>query len=219
MALERRAFLQAMVSRPLVAATVTGMLLEDVTAGVAIGLFFELLHLGNASLGMAQAEHDTLPAVAGAVMACELGHASLALSTAPMWALAALATMPLGALGQRLEARLDSRARKYFGRAIVAVDEGQMARAARQNLRAMWPQFTFYALCGVAVAGLAHALAPAVLTLPARALRGLTWSWAAMALTAAGVAIQGSRARQRWLTAGLAALLAVLVGLALGGRA
>ena len=34
MALERRAFLQAMVSRPLVAATVTGLLCEDVLAGL-----------------------------------------------------------------------------------------------------------------------------------------------------------------------------------------
>ena len=64
LALERRAFLQAMFSRPLVAAAGAGLLLEDVTSGLFVGLLFELYYLGGASLGGAHTDHETLPAVA-----------------------------------------------------------------------------------------------------------------------------------------------------------
>ena len=66
LALERSAFLQAMFSRPLVAATGTGLLLEDLPSGIFVGLVFELFYLGGVSLGGARPEHETLPAVSGA---------------------------------------------------------------------------------------------------------------------------------------------------------
>jgi PTS system mannose-specific IIC component len=218
MALERRAFLQAMVSRPLVAATVTGLLLEDALAGLYVGLVFELLHLGGASLGTAQADHDTLPAVAGAAFACEMGAAAGTHATPPMWALAVLVAMPLGAVGRRLEARLDERARKYFGRAVTAVDAGNVASAARQNLRAMWPQFVFYGLACVAVALAGRVLGPVEQTLPPALMRGLAWAYPAMGCAAAAMAVHGSHARRRFLAAGVAATAVALIGLAVWVR-
>ena len=50
LSLERRAFLQAMFSRPLVAATGTGMLLEDAESGLYVGLVGPL-NLGNVHAG------------------------------------------------------------------------------------------------------------------------------------------------------------------------
>ena len=50
--LERRAFLQAMFSRPLVAATGAGLLLDDAASGIFAGLVFELFYLGAASVGV-----------------------------------------------------------------------------------------------------------------------------------------------------------------------
>ena len=41
LALERRAFLQAMLSRPLVAATGMGLLLDDLPSGLFVGLLLE----------------------------------------------------------------------------------------------------------------------------------------------------------------------------------
>lgn len=218
MALERRAFLQAMVSRPLVAGTVMGLLLDDVQAGLYVGLVFELLHLGGASLGTAQADHDTLPAVAGAAFACQLGIAGAAPATPAMWALAVLVAMPLGAAGRRLEARLDQRARKYFGRAVLAVDAGQVARAGRQNLRAMVPQFFLYGLACIAVALAGRLLGPLELSAPAPLTRGLSWAYPALGSAAAAMAVYGSRARQRFLAAGLASVVVGLVALAVWVR-
>lgn len=204
MALERRAFLQAMLSRPLVAAAVTGLLLDDIQSGLYIGLVLELLHLGGASMGAAQADHDTLPAIAGAAMAAELGRAAGTHSTQAMWALALLLCLPLGPAGRVLEATLDRRARKYFGRALSAAETGNSRKAARQNLRALWPQFVFYGLsCGVAV-GVGRAMAPALQALPLDLVRGLAWAFPALATGAAAIAIQGSHARHRFLAAGVA---------------
>src|SRR5262249_1780996 len=49
--LERRAFLQAMFSRPLVAATGMGLLLGQLQTGLYLGMILELFYLGTASLG------------------------------------------------------------------------------------------------------------------------------------------------------------------------
>lgn len=205
MALERRAFLQAMLSRPLVASSVTGFLLDDIPGGLYVGLVLELLHLGGASMGASQADHDTLPAIAGAAMTAELGRAAGTHSTQAMWALAVLACLPLGAVGRRLEASLDRRARKYFGRALTAAETGNSRKAARQNLRALWPQFLFYGLsCGAAVV-VGRALAAPLAALPLDLVRGLAWAYPALATGAAAIAIQGSHAQHRFLAAGVAA--------------
>ncbi len=197
MALERRAFLQAMVSRPLVAATITGLLAEDVLSGLFVGLVFELLHLGGASLGGAHADHDTLPAVAAAALAASVGQASGSDATPAIWALSILICAPFGRAGRLLENRLDARARKYFGRALTAAESGDVRAASRQNLRAMWPQFVFYGLiCGAAVAaGPQVAALESLLPLPV--LRGLAWAYPAMGVAAAAVAVQGSHAPHR----------------------
>lgn len=211
MALERRAFLQAMVARPLVAGTVTGLLLGDGLAGLNVGLLFELLHLGGASLGGAHADHDTLPAVTGAALAAGLGHDAGSQATPALWALAVLVCAPLGRAGKLLEDRLDARARKYFGRALTAAETGNFRVVARQNLRAMWPQFAFYGL----LSGLAALAGPGLHAveshLPLGVLRGLAWAWPAMGIAAAATAVHGSHAPRR-LTLALALASAMVCG-------
>ena len=62
LALERRSFLQAMLSRPLVAATGMGLILGEQETGLYIGMLLELFHLGSAALGAALPENETLAA-------------------------------------------------------------------------------------------------------------------------------------------------------------
>src|SRR5438270_2150466 len=76
LALERRAFLQAMFSRPLVAATGMGLLLEDVQSGLFVGVLLELFHLGAANLGAALPENDTLSATCVAAAAAAMAQGS-----------------------------------------------------------------------------------------------------------------------------------------------
>ncbi len=206
MALERRAFLQAMVSRPLVAATVTGLLLDDIVGGLFVGVVFELLHLGGVSLGGSHVDHDTLPAVAGAAMAARMGQVSSSDSVTAVWAFAILVCAPLGRAGLRLENHLDLRARKYFGRALTAADAGNFRKAARQNLRAMWPQFIFYGLMCGAAAAVGPRLGELESELPLPLMRGLGWAYPAMGVAAAAIAVHGSHAPKRVEIAIFAAL-------------
>jgi PTS system mannose-specific IIC component len=219
MALERRAFQQAMVSRPLVAATVTGLLSGDLRAGLYVGLVFELLHLGGASLGGVHSDHETLPAVTGAALAAGIGETLGHESTPAMWALAILLAAPTGPVGRRLERRLDERARRYFGR-VTADDPGALARASRQNLRAMWPVFVFNGLVCAAFAAAGPLVARLEAVLPLPALRGLAWAYPAIAAVAAATSVYGSHVKGRYLVASLAAGAVSAVALAVwyGGR-
>lgn len=212
--LERRAFLQAMFSRPLAAATGTGLLLDDLAAGVWVGVFFELLHLGSASLGGSNPEHDTLPSVTATAAAAMVGEVSGGPSTPAVWALATLCFLPMGKLGRAIEVALDTRALRYTTRAEGLMSEGQLRRAARQNLAGMWPHFVaFGGLCAAAAAvgPLLHRLES---SLPLAAVRGLAWAWPAMTSVAAAVAVHGSHATHPLKLAGAGAVVAAALALA-----
>ncbi len=211
MALERRAFLQAMISRPLVAGAGTGFLLDDVQTGLYVGVVFELLHLGGVSLGGSHAHHETLPAIAAAAMASAMGNATGSDGTPAMWSLSILIFAPSGWLGRRLETRLDLRARKYVGRARDATNLQEFRRAARQNLRAMWPQFVFYGVLSGFACLLGYAAAPLEQVIPLGVLRGLAWAYPAMSVVAAAIAVQGSRASGRSLIASVSAVVVSVV--------
>lgn len=219
-ALDRRAFLQAMVSRPLVAATGLGWLLGQPAAGAAIGVVFELFHLGAASIGGAHPHHETLPAVTASALAVTLAHGAPAAGPPELaWSVAVLACAPWGWAGAKLEARLDERARKYAGRAQDAAQEGQLRRAARQNVRAMWPQFVFYGLASASAVLLGHAVRPLLGAL------GSGWSGAAplvyraLVLAAGVTALQATPVPRRRLLAAAGAALGLGLGRWAGGLA
>lgn len=216
LALERRAFLQAMFSRPIVAALGTGALLGDLQSGAAIGLVFELRFLGTAALGADLPDYDTLPSVVGTVLAAALDGATAHRQSEAVWALAVLLALPLGPIGRRVEATLDSRARRYLGRAQSSLEHGHVELAARQNLRAMWPQFAAFATLSAASVVVGAALPVPWRALPESAHRSLDLAWPLLILTAAGIAVRGSHARRPLLVAGVAGLLALSVILALG---
>ncbi len=210
LALERNAFLQAMFSRPLVAATGAGLLLMDMHSGLFVGLFFELFHLGGASLGGARQDHEMLPAVTATAAAAAMANASGAASTPALWTLGILLFAPMGPLGAALERALDRRAARYQSRAMLSAQSGQLRSAARQNLRAMWPHFVFFGLLCAAAWVVGFALAPVEERLPLALTRGLAWAYPAMASVAAAVAVRGSRARNApQIAVGAAALVTV----------
>ncbi len=207
LALERRAFLQAMVSRPLAAATGAGLLLGDLSSGAAVGLVFELLYLGTASLGTAQPEYETLPAVAAAVLAATLDAALGNPGTPAVWALAVLLTLPLGRVGRWVEGALDLRARRYLGRARVSSERGDLRAAARQNLRAMWPQFATFGVLSAGAVVVGEAMREAFVRLSPGVLRGLTHAYPALVVVAAGLAVDGSHAKHPWRWGWVAAVV------------
>lgn len=217
LALERRAFLQAMFSRPLVAATGAGMLLEDAESGLYVGLVFELYYLGAASLGGVHSDHETLPAVAGAAFASCMAAAARGPGTPAIWSLAIIIAAPLGPLGRALENAFDTRAVRYLGAALTSAGDENFRRVARQNLWGMWPHFVaFGALCAAAAA-LGYRAESLERTLPLPLVRGLAWAYPAMASVAAGLAVRGSHSKRPAALAGAAAL-ATLFAMGVGGR-
>lgn len=220
LALERRAFLQAALSRPLPAACGVGLMLGDVTAGLMVGLVFELFHLGGASLGGANPDHETIPAVTGTALASTLGQSTGADSTPELWALSILVCAPTGILGRVVDNRLDARARRYFGRVVTAAGAGGVEHVVGQNLRAMWPHFVFYGLVSALAAALGGLLGSAVQHVPLPLMRGLAWSYPVLGTVAAAVAVHSCAGQGRLRVAAVVALVVALLLLGtLGGHA
>jgi len=217
LALERRAFLQAMFSRPLVAATGTGLLLDDAESGLYIGLVFELYFLGAASLGGVHPDHETLPSVCAAAFAASLSASAHSPGTTAIWSLSIILFAPLGIAGRALENAFDARAVRYLGEAMTSATDENFRRVARQNLWGMWPHFAAFGLFSSAAAAAGYLLEPIERGLPPALLRGLGWAYPVMASVAAGLAVRGSHSKKAAALAGAAAL-AVLFSLGLTGR-
>lgn len=124
--LDRTAAMQFMLSRPLVAAPATGLLLGDFWIGLQVGILLELLWLGRLPVGAAIPPDDTQIAVAGTTLAIVMG-AWTGWVGLPMVLLSLLVSLPLGKVGQVF----DRFARYGNGRLLVkaenAVGEGRVA--------------------------------------------------------------------------------------------
>jgi mannose/fructose/N-acetylgalactosamine-specific phosphotransferase system component IIC len=100
--LDRTALMQIMISRPIVAAPLTGLVLGDLPAGLAVGFLAELLWLTRIPVGAAIPPDDTQVAV---------GTTTLVVVCGSLWGysgpgfvvLALLVAMPLGKAGQWLD--------------------------------------------------------------------------------------------------------------------
>lgn len=204
-AVERKAFLQAMLSRPLVAATVMGGLLNDVGSGLAVGLLLELFFLGTANLGASLPENDTLAATGTSAAAATLTPATGAGSTPAIWSLAVLLFIGLGRVGRKGDRYLEAYSARLARVALSSAEAGDLTRAMRQNLWGMWPHFVLYGALTSLCALLGFFVEPLLQSLPPAVVRGLAWAWPAMTSVAAAIAAQGSHARRAPLYAGLGA--------------
>lgn len=128
LALDRTAFLQAMVSRPLVASTLAGAILGDSELGLRCGLLLELLWLMDLPVGGSIPPEEGLAAVLAAA------YASL---TPGAWGLPAraafgvLVALPFGYLGRRVDVAV----RMANGGLLVRAREGgDRVRLSRLHL-------------------------------------------------------------------------------------
>lgn len=100
--LDRVALVQIMISRPLVAAPLTGWVLGNPMVGMEVGMLLELLWLGRLPVGAAIPPDDTQVAVGATVLAVSMGHL-LDLNGMPLVILSVLIAIPLGKFGQVFE--------------------------------------------------------------------------------------------------------------------
>jgi len=210
-AVERKAFLQAMISRPLASATVMGLLLGDLRAGLFIGMLLELFYLGTANLGASLPENDTVSATGTAAAAATMAAATGAGSTQALWSIAILVFLPLGRAGRIADRLLEGYMARLARVAMASAEAGNLSRAVRQNIWGMWPHFLVYGMVSATCALLGFFLGPLLERLPLDLLRGLAWAFPAMASVAAALAAQGSHAKRAPLYAGLGATVVTLL--------
>jgi len=125
--LDRTAFLQSMVSRPLVAAPLTGWLLGIPLAGLQVGMLLELLWLGRLPVGTVVPPDDTQVAIGATLLALTLERL-LDLHGMPAIILCVLVAVPLGQFGRYA----DQRARQANNRLARQAEAAAAAGDSRQ---------------------------------------------------------------------------------------
>jgi PTS system mannose-specific IIC component len=131
---DRTAAFQFMIARPVIAAPLTGWLLDDVLLGLQVGALLELLWVGRLPIGTAVPPDDTQVAVGSTCLALTqypVGQVSPGAFTV----LCVLVALPFGKVG----ALLDRLARHWNGRLAQAAEndlrQGHSCRVARWHLQ------------------------------------------------------------------------------------
>ncbi|HYS81883.1 MAG TPA: PTS sugar transporter subunit IIC [Anaeromyxobacteraceae bacterium] len=226
-AVERKGFLQAMLSRPIALAPLAGLAVGDAAGGLFVAAPLELLWLGAVNLGAAVPVHEALGTAAiaaGTVLALRgLDGAGLA-GPALLPAVAALAVVlcaPLALVGRRADRLVERLNERLHARAEADLAEGNLDGAARMNLYGLGLPFAISFVLAPLGAALAAALIPPLVARVPAALPPLAVGWAAFAgfACAAGAkALRAAQVRRHYLgafAAGLASL-AILTGLGVG---
>ena len=92
---DRVAFGQFMISRPIVVGPLAGLILGDALIGLEIGMLLELLWLGRLPVGAAIPPDDTQVTLGATVLALHLEQ-TLAVHGMPLVLLCVLVAIPLG---------------------------------------------------------------------------------------------------------------------------
>lgn len=134
--LDRTAVGQFMISRPIVAGPLTGLLLGDPLVGLQVGALVELLWIGRLPVGAAIPPDDTQVAVASTVLAVAAGGIYHVEGTV-LILFCVLVVMPLGKIGQVFD-RLARRANAdLHRRAQSALAKGRPDVVERFHVRGL----------------------------------------------------------------------------------
>jgi PTS system mannose-specific IIC component len=192
-AVERRGFLQAMLSRPAILGPLCGLAVGNGASGLLLGAVLELLFLGAVSLGASMALHETVATAAIAGGAALAGQ-RLGGQAVPAAALAVALGLPLAKLGRVAEAALDRGNGWLDARARRLLQDGDTAGAMRCNLLGLAGPFALSALLAPIGAVAIGAAAPAILGAVPRLSRPLELGFAAFAALCCAAAARSLRA-------------------------
>jgi len=131
--IDRTAMWQFMLSRPIVAAPLTGLLLGAPAMGLLVGGLVELLWLGRLPVGAAIPPDDTQVAVGGTALAILVGQ-YLGMEGPSFTILATIIALPLGKVGQLFERVARQRNGRLLDRVEASVAEGKVSGIERIHL-------------------------------------------------------------------------------------
>lgn len=205
LSIERKAWAQLMLARPLVVGPVVGALLGDAATGLAIGIPLELYFLANASYGASAPEHETWTTLFATGIAT--GAVSAGAPTSVALSFAAFLALPIASPGRRLEKALERSNERLLDEAMAALATGDTGRASSRAL----PSLASIGLVGAGITLAGIALGPVVgrlaLWLPLALQTGLTFSWAVFNGLCVAQALRAVRTSGGPALSGLAALV------------
>jgi len=151
-----RICLQVMISRPICAGPIIGLLLGDLATGLLGGAFIELLWSDRAPIGTYVPPNDSLVAVV-AVGCAILAHAAIAAHAKELTALAMLLYIPLGKVSQLTDTYIIKTNERLSRRAAVSAESGDWRSVSRQHIIALSRSYviTVFLIAAALSAGLA----------------------------------------------------------------
>lgn len=184
-----RVVVQAMVSRPIVAAPVIGLILGDPYTGLVAGAFSELLWIDRLPIGTYLPPNDTVVSIL--ITAASIESARLLGGLSPgLLVLGVLLAVPFGSLAQRLELGMGRINGKLVAAALHDASRGDGGAVSRRHL---WAILTHYLLSVLFILGalplVIHAMTWLFPRLGAPVTRGLTLLYGFIPLLGAAVAL------------------------------
>lgn len=203
LALERKAFLQAMASRPLVAGALIGIVLGKPYVGLSAGAALELFFLGAVNFGGVLPDNELFATCATAACACAMARSG-GLDSNALLSISTLVMLPLAKVGKRADQICEQVNGKAAGGALC---EGPVRARLRHNLFGLWLPFLHAMAITVAAALFGWLLLGPVLSgAPAAVLRALGLAWPAIFIVCAATALRSVRTARAGLYGGAAAV-------------
>ncbi len=215
-AVERKGFLQAMLSRPIALAPAAGWALGDTAGGVLVAPPLELFWLGAVNLGAALPVHESLGTAAIAGGAILAGRALGTGVTPGVAVLSVLLCAPLSLLGRKSDRLVEIWNERLLSRAEAQLALDHPRAAVRANLYGLAAPFAISAALAPLGAAIAAAIIPAFLRALPAADAPLRLGWAAFAALACASGAKAFRARDASFLFFAALATAAAAGLLLG---
>mgnify|MGYP003745017213 CR=1 FL=1 len=191
-----RIFVQAMFSRPIVAATITGMLMGGPFAGLMVGALIEMFWVNKYPLGTYTSPNDTVVAVLTTITVVILEKAMHS-SAKEILVLSILLYIPVGILAQKLECLTARFNEQVSENAILKADSpGEAIRSITPV-----PSILMYFLYSLSLIGIFLAIGIFFIpwlfhTLPPFAHRALSYAYYPLPLIGVAVVLTTSRQKK-----------------------
>jgi mannose/fructose/N-acetylgalactosamine-specific phosphotransferase system component IIC len=194
-AVERKGFLQAMLSRPIALAPLAGWALGDLQGGLLVAAPLELLWLGAVNLGAALPVNEALGTAAIAGGSVLAGRALGVGATPEVAILAVLICAPVALLGRKAERLVELWNERLAARAEAELAVHHARAAARINWYGLLLPFGIAAVLAPAAAAAAELAIPAFLRAVPQAHEPLRIGFYAFAALACASGAKALRAR------------------------
>lgn len=142
--LDRTAFLQIMISQPIVAGTLVGLSLGDPFTGLTVGSVLELLWIGAVPIGSYVPPNETVAAVIATSVSVIAGREMglINASLIPLMVFSILVCIPLAVFGQRVDVYVRNYNKRFALNADRLLESGDLLYIGRENLKGLFSFFT-----------------------------------------------------------------------------